>query len=59
MLQPEKDGVQRATIHMESYVYSPNQLIVEMGKPVELSLENDSFLVPHISSLIRLAENDW
>ncbi len=47
VLQPDKDGIQRATINMESYVYSPNKLIVELGKPVELTLQNNSFLVPH------------
>ena len=47
VLQPDKDGVQRATINMESYVYSPNELVVESGKPVELTLQNNSFLVPH------------
>ena len=47
VLQPDKDGVQRAKITMESYVFAPKDLIVEVGKPVELTLENNSFLVPH------------
>ena len=47
VLQPDADGVQRATLTMESYVYAPKELIVELGKPVELILQNDSFLVPH------------
>jgi plastocyanin len=47
VLQPDKDGVQRATIKMESYAFTPKKLIVEQGKPVELTLQNDSFLVPH------------
>ncbi len=47
VLQPDTDGVQRATIAMESYVFSPKDLVVELGKPVELTLQNDSFLVPH------------
>ncbi len=47
VLQPDQDGVQRAKLNMESYVYSPNKLVVEVGKPVELTLENHSFLVPH------------
>lgn len=46
-LKVEKDGVQRATIVMESYAYEPKDLIVEAGKPVELTLQNESFLVPH------------
>ena len=47
VLQLDTDGVQRATINMESYVYSPKELVVELGKPVELTLQNNSFLVPH------------
>ncbi|UCE62537.1 MAG: cupredoxin domain-containing protein [Nitrospirota bacterium] len=47
VLQADQDGVQRAKINMESYVYSPNKLVVDLGKPVELTLENNSFLVPH------------
>ena len=47
VLQPDKDGVQRATIAMESYVFAPKDLILESGKPVELTLQNNSFLVPH------------
>ena len=47
VLHPDQEGVQRAKINMESYVYSPNQLVVEVGIPVELTLENNSFLVPH------------
>lgn len=47
VLQPDQDGVQRVKINMESYVYSPNNLVVELGKPVEITLENNSFLVPH------------
>ena len=47
VLQPDDDGVQRATITMESYVFAPKDLVVQVGKPVELTLENNSFLVPH------------
>ena len=47
VLHPAADGVQRTTLAMESYVYTPKELIVEAGKPVELNLQNDSFLVPH------------
>ena len=63
VLQPDKDGVQRATINMESYLYSPNELVIESGKPVELVLQNNSFLVPHNFLLdspdgARLVEED-
>jgi plastocyanin len=47
ILRPDKEGVQRATITMESYVFAPKELVVDLGKPVELTLQNDSFLVPH------------
>jgi len=41
------DGVQRATIILDSYSYTPNYLIVELGKPVELTLTSVTFITPH------------
>ena len=41
------DGIQRATITMDSYSYSPNHLIVQAGKPVELTLTSVTTIVPH------------
>jgi plastocyanin len=41
------DGVQRATVTLDSYSYSPNHLIVEAGKPVELTLTSVTTLTPH------------
>ncbi len=41
------DGVQRATIILDSYSYNPGHLIVEKGKPVELTLTSVTFLTPH------------
>jgi heme/copper-type cytochrome/quinol oxidase subunit 2 len=41
------DGVQRASITLDSYSYSPNHLIVEAGKPVELTLTSVTTLIPH------------
>lgn len=41
------DGVQRATITLDSYSYSPNHLIVEAGKPVELTLTSVTTVTPH------------
>lgn len=46
-LSPEGDGVQRATIIMESYSFSPDHLAVQAGSPLELTLKNESFLIPH------------
>lgn len=47
VLSVSEDGVQRATIRMESYVFAPSKLQVSAGTPVELTLVNESFLVPH------------
>ena len=41
------DGVQRATITLDSYSYSPSHLIVEAGKPVELTLTSVTTITPH------------
>jgi plastocyanin len=41
------DGVQRATIVLDSYSYAPHQLIVQAGKPVELTLTSVTTIVPH------------
>ena len=41
------DGVQRATITLDSYSYSPNHMIVEAGKPVELTLTSVTTIIPH------------
>jgi heme/copper-type cytochrome/quinol oxidase subunit 2 len=41
------DGVQRATVILDSYSYTPNHLIVEAGKPVELTLTSVTTIVPH------------
>jgi len=41
------DGVQRATVTLDSYSYTPNHLIVEAGKPVELTLTSVTTVTPH------------
>ena len=41
------DGVQRATVILDSYSYSPNHLVVENGKPVELNLTSITMITPH------------
>jgi plastocyanin len=38
---------QEVTITMESYSFTPSEVLVEAGKPVTLTLSNESFLVPH------------
>jgi heme/copper-type cytochrome/quinol oxidase subunit 2 len=47
VLSVAEDGVQRATVTLDSYSYSPNHLIVEAGKPVELKLTSVTTLIPH------------
>ena len=47
MVPVAADGVQRATVILDSYLYSPNHLIVEAGKPVELTLTSVTTLIPH------------
>ena len=41
------DGAQRATVTLDSYSYTPNHLIVEAGKPVELTLTSVTTIIPH------------
>lgn len=41
------DGVQRVSITMDSYSYTPNHIIVRVGKPVELILTSVTILTPH------------
>ncbi|MDP1769388.1 MAG: cupredoxin domain-containing protein [Nitrospirota bacterium] len=41
------DGVQRATVTLDSYSYTPKHLIVEAGKPVELTLTSVTWITPH------------
>ncbi len=41
------DGVQRATVVLDSYSYNPNHLIVHAGKPVELTLASVTTIIPH------------
>ncbi len=42
-----EDGVQRATIVLDSYSYSPDHLVVQAGRPVELTLTSVTFITPH------------
>ncbi|MBI4401846.1 MAG: cupredoxin domain-containing protein [Nitrospirae bacterium] len=47
VVSADADGVQRATITMDSYSYTPNHLVVQAGKPVELTLTSVTTLTPH------------
>ena len=41
------DGVQRATIVLDSYSYAPSHLVVQSGMPVELTLKSETIITPH------------
>jgi len=41
------DGVQHGTITLDSYSYTPSHLVVQAGKPVELTLTSVTDIVPH------------
>ena len=43
----DADGVQRTTVTLDSYSYSPGHLVVEAGKAVELTLVSESTFAPH------------
>src|SRR5215510_11296701 len=47
MVPVAADGVQRATVTLDSYSNTPNHLTVEAGKPVELTLTSVTTLIPH------------
>jgi plastocyanin len=46
-LSLDEQGVQHATIIMDSYSYSPNDLTVHAGKPVEFMFRNTATFTPH------------
>jgi plastocyanin domain-containing protein len=46
-VRADDKGIQRATIIMDSYSYSPSALSVQAGKPVELTLRNAATVIPH------------
>ena len=37
----------KVIIKMESYTFTPRTIIAEVGKPIQLVLQNESFLIPH------------
>jgi plastocyanin len=41
------DGVQAVTIEVHSFYFKPNRIVVEAGKPVELTLKFKSLFAPH------------
>ncbi len=47
IVKPDDQGIQRATIIMDSYFYRPKELSVQAGKPVELTLRNAATFLTH------------
>lgn len=47
LLEMGPDGVQRAEVILDSYSYTPNHLVVQAGRPVELHLVSVTLLTPH------------
>jgi len=45
--QAGTDGVQHVRIEAHSFYFSPNRVIVKAGVPVELTIKNTAFGVPH------------
>lgn len=41
------DGVQRTTVVLESYAFRPSSIVAKAAVPIQLILQNESFLVPH------------
>jgi len=46
-VETDAEGTQHATIIMDSYSYSPHELIVQAGKPVAFTLKNVATFIPH------------
>ena len=47
VLVPDADGVQRATVTLDSYSYKPDHLVVRTEVPVELTLVSQTTFTPH------------
>ena len=45
--QAAADGVQHVRITAHTYYFSPNRVVVKAGVPVELTVKNAAFGVPH------------
>jgi plastocyanin len=47
LLTPGADGVQRATVLVDSHFYKPKDIAVRVGLPVELTLVSQTTITPH------------
>ena len=46
-VHPGADGVQHVRVVAHSYWFEPNRIVVRAGVPVELTVKNAAFGVPH------------
>jgi len=44
---PDASGVQHVDVDVHSFYFKPSRIVVESGKPVELTLHFKSFFAPH------------
>lgn len=60
---PDTHGVQRVVVHMHSFYFEPNRIVVHAGQPVELVLKNSAKFVPHnftiADSALAMSEGAW
>lgn len=47
MAKTGADGIQRLDVILDSYSFTPAYIVVQAGKPVELTLKNVAALAPH------------
>lgn len=45
--KPDASGVQVVTIEAHSYYFKPSRVVVQAGKPVDLTIKFKSFFTPH------------
>jgi len=45
--KPGADGIQHVRIVAHSFYFSPNRVVLKAGSPVELTIKNAAFGVPH------------
>lgn len=50
------DGVQHLSITLDSYSFSPAYIVVQSGKPVELTLKNVATVAPHNIKIDAVAD---
>jgi plastocyanin len=59
----DANGVQLVDVDLHSYYFEPNRIVVKSGRPVDLTLRNRSFIVPHNFSIhdpaLTVDVNKW